>query len=37
MTVQLVTCDPGTGPDATRTPDVADALIARQIARLNSA
>ena len=37
VTVQLVTCDPGTGPDATRTPDVADALIARQIARLDSA
>ena len=37
VTVQLVTCDPGTGPDATRTPDVAAALIARQVARLNPA
>jgi hypothetical protein len=37
VTVQLVTCDPGTGPDATRTPDVAAALIARQITRLGAA
>jgi hypothetical protein len=37
VTVQLVTCDPGTGADATRTPDVAAALIARQVARLSSA
>ena len=36
VTVQLVTCDPGTGPDATRTPGVAASLIARQIARLNA-
>ena len=37
VTVQLSTCDPGTGPDATRTPDVAAALVARQIARLDPA
>ncbi len=36
VTVQLVACDPGTGPNPTRTPDVASTLIARQIARLNS-
>ena len=37
VTVQLVTCDPGTGADATRAPDVAAGLIARQIARLAGA
>jgi hypothetical protein len=37
VTVQLVTCDPGTGPDATRAPDVAAGLIARQLARLAGA
>ena len=34
VTVQLSACDPGTGPNPTRTPDVASALVARQIARL---
>jgi hypothetical protein len=34
VTVQLSTCDPGTAADAIRTPDVATALVDRQIARL---
>jgi hypothetical protein len=37
VTVQLATCDPGTALEATRTPDVASALLARQIARLTPA
>jgi hypothetical protein len=35
-TVQLSTCDPGTAAGTTRTPDVASALVARQIARLSA-
>jgi len=34
VTVQLSTCDPGTAPNPTRSPDVAAALVARQVARL---
>jgi hypothetical protein len=36
VTVQLSTCDPGTGAVAIRTPDVASALVARQIVRLTA-
>jgi hypothetical protein len=34
VTVQLSTCDPGAGAAPTRMPDVAPALVTRQIARL---
>ena len=34
VTVQISTCDPGTGPNPARTPHVASALVDRQIARL---
>jgi hypothetical protein len=37
VTVQLSVCDPGTAPNATRSSDVASALVARQIARLDVA
>ncbi len=37
VTVQLSVCDPGTAPNPTRSPDVASALVARQIARLDAA
>ena len=36
VTVQISTCDPGTGPNATRTAHVASALVDRQIARLTA-
>jgi hypothetical protein len=34
VTVQISTCDPGTGPNTTRTPHLASALVDRQVARL---
>jgi hypothetical protein len=37
VTVQFSTCDPGPAAAAIRTPDVASALVARQVARLTPA